>query len=73
MMNNDINKEKLSGLALGRKVGEKIIIDGNITVAVGSVDSTNNYVILVVDAPSHITVNRKEIQDKKDAENRGNR
>lgn len=49
-------------LVLSRKLGEEIIIDGNIRVKVVSV--RNGRVRLAIDAPPEIPVNREEIEDR---------
>lgn len=53
-------------LILGRKVGESVIIDGNIEVKVLHV--VGNKVRLGITAPREITVNRDEIQQRIDEE-----
>ena len=46
-------------LVLSRKVGEEIIVDGNIKVKV--VDIRGGKVRLGIEAPPHITVHREEV------------
>jgi carbon storage regulator len=48
-------------LVLSRKKGERIIIGGNITVAV--VEIQGDKVRIGVEAPKEITVNREEVQN----------
>jgi carbon storage regulator len=50
-------------LILSRKVGESIIIDGNIAVKV--IDVNNGNVRLGIAAPHHIVVDRQEIYERK--------
>lgn len=49
-------------LILGRKINEKIIIDGNITIAILGV--TDKQVQIGIVAPNNISVHREEIQLK---------
>ncbi|MCU0721119.1 MAG: carbon storage regulator [Pirellula sp.] len=49
-------------LVLSRKVGEKIVIDGNITVEVVKIHG--NRITLGIDAPSCIRILRGELQDR---------
>lgn len=46
-------------LVLSRKLGEKIVIDGNITITV--VEVRGEKVRIGVDAPQNVTVHREEI------------
>lgn len=46
-------------LVLSRKINEKIVIDGNITVVVVSVE--RNKVKLGIEAPHHVDVMREEL------------
>ena len=50
-------------LVLTRRVGEEIVIDGNIRVVVVSV--TGDKIRLGITAPSSITVDRKEVHERK--------
>ena len=50
-------------LVLTRNITEKIIINGNITVAIADVQGTQ--VRLAIDAPPEITIDREEIHLKK--------
>jgi carbon storage regulator len=47
-------------LVLSRKVGEKLVIDGNITVVVTRV--AGNRVTLGIEAPNHVRVVRGELE-----------
>ena len=49
-------------LALTRRKGESIIIDGNIEVVIIGVQGEQ--VRLGIEAPKYITINRKEIHDQ---------
>ena len=51
-------------LVLTRKTGQSIIIGNNITVTVARI--TGGQVALAIDAPTEVTVNREEIQNKID-------
>lgn len=53
-------------LVLMRRVGETICIGDDTTVTVKAVD--RNRVRLGINAPKTVSVDRKEIRDKKDAE-----
>ena len=55
-------------LALGRKVGESIVIDKGIEVQIISIDGTN--VRLGIKAPKDIKIHRKEVYDKIEKANR---
>jgi carbon storage regulator len=46
-------------LVLSRKLNEKIVIDGNITVTIVKID--RNQVRLGIEAPGHVPVYREEI------------
>jgi carbon storage regulator len=50
-------------LILSRKVGESLIIDGNIEVKI--LDIKNGNVRVGVHAPDHIVVDRQEIHERK--------
>jgi carbon storage regulator len=50
-------------LVLTRRLGEKVIIDGNIVVTVVAVEGT--HVRLGIDAPPHVRVDRKEIHERR--------
>jgi carbon storage regulator len=49
-------------LVLSRKVGEKIVIDGNVTVEVVKIHG--NRITLGIEAPSSIRILRGELQDR---------
>jgi carbon storage regulator len=49
-------------LVLSRKVGEKILINGSITVEVVSLD--RGKVRIGITAPSDVSVHRKEVHDR---------
>jgi len=51
-------------LCLTRKVGESIIIDGDIKVTV--LASKGNQIRLGIDAPKEVEVHRQEVQDRID-------
>lgn len=53
-------------LVLTRKLEESIIIDGNIEVSI--IGITKHQVRIGVKAPKDVSVNRKEIQSRIDAE-----
>jgi carbon storage regulator len=55
-------------LILSRKLGEEIVIDGNIRVVVLGLKGT--LVRLGVDAPRNVTVNRSEIEERINEERR---
>jgi carbon storage regulator len=50
-------------LVLSRKVGEKVVIDGRITVQIVSIDG--NKVRVGIVAPDDVSVDRQEVHDKK--------
>jgi carbon storage regulator len=50
-------------LVLTRNVGEKIVIDGNISVTVVAVKG--NKVRLGIDAPDHVRVDRQEVHERR--------
>ncbi len=50
-------------LILSRKIGESLIIDGNIEVKI--LDIKNGNVRVGVHAPHHIVVDRQEIHERK--------
>ncbi len=50
-------------LVLSRKVGEKLVIDGNITVEVVKVQG--NRITLGIDAPSNVKILRGELNQPK--------
>lgn len=52
-------------LVLSRKVSEKIVIDGKITITI--VEVRGNKVRLGIVAPKEVTVHREEIQQQVDA------
>jgi carbon storage regulator len=50
-------------LVITRKVGETIVIDGNIRVTV--VSHKGSKICLGIEAPDHVSVDREEIHDRK--------
>ncbi len=54
-------------LVLTRRLGESIIIEGNIKVTV--IDINKQQIKLGIDAPKHITINREEVAKKINDEN----
>ncbi len=54
-------------LVLTRRLGESIIIEGNIKVTV--IDINKQQIKLGIDAPKHITINREEVAKKIKDEN----
>ena len=54
-------------LILSRKIGETIVINGNILVTIQKI--SGHQVKVGVDAPREISINRQEIQERIDAEN----
>jgi carbon storage regulator len=56
-------------LVLGRKVNERLIIDGNIVVTV--VRASNGTVRLGIDAPAHISIKREELLESPTATHHG--
>ena len=54
-------------LVLTRRLGESIIIEGNIKVTV--IDINKQQIKLGIDAPKHITINREEVAKKVNDEN----
>lgn len=55
------------GLVLTRKIGESIIIDGDIKITLVEIRSKKS-IFIRVDAPDDITINRSEVQDQIDKE-----
>ena len=53
-------------LVLTRKIGEELIIGDNITVKI--VEISSNKVRIAIDAPRDVSVDRKEVHDKKEKE-----
>lgn len=51
-------------LVLSRKVGEKLVIDGNITVVINRI--VGNRITLGIEAPEHVHIVRGELHDKQD-------
>lgn len=49
-------------LVLTRKIGEVIVIDGNIRISVAAIKGDR--VRIAIDAPPHIPVHRQEIADR---------
>jgi carbon storage regulator len=60
--------KEVSMLVLSRKLNEKIVIDGNITITVVKVD--RNQVRLGIEAPGHVPVFREEILPPKEKQQR---
>lgn len=56
----------MGSLVLSRRIGETIVIDGNIKVTV--LQSKGNTVRLAIDAPLDVPVNRLEIHERIQAE-----
>jgi len=52
-------------LILSRKIGEKIVIAGSITVAI--LDIRNGRVKLGITAPLEVSANREEVQKREEA------
>ena len=57
-------------LVLSRRRCQKIIINGNIVITILNTDAYQ--VKIGIDAPKDVSVNRHEIQERIDKENRGN-
>lgn len=57
-------------LTLGRKVGERVIINGNVSVEILSFDRTRNLVRLGFVAPDNVTIDREEVHLRKKEEQR---
>jgi len=51
-------------LVLSRRVGESVIIDGDIKVTILNI--SGNQIRIGIDAPKEVTIHRKEIQDRID-------
>lgn len=51
-------------LVLTRRIGEWIVINNNIYVGIESIDLNRKQVKMMFEAPSHITINRQEIQNR---------
>ena len=49
-------------LCLSRKVGEKLLIGGNVEVTIGRI--TGNRVVLRVQAPADVPIRRCEVMDR---------
>ena len=61
-------KEDYMGkLVLTRRIGETIVINGNIRVTIRSI--SGHQVKVGIDAPREVSINRQEIQERIDAEN----
>ncbi len=58
-------------LIVTRRVGESIIIDGDIEITIAGVD--RGQVRLSCKGPKNVSINRSEIQDKINAANGGNK
>ena len=56
-------------LVLTRRVSETIVINGNIEITVWGISGSQ--VKLGIDAPKDISIDRKEIHDKKETNNNG--
>lgn len=54
-------------LILSRKIGESLVINGNITVTL--VSQKQGQIKVGIEAPKNISVHRSEIQDKVDKAN----
>jgi carbon storage regulator len=52
-------------LVLSRKIGEQIVIDGCIRVTI--VEVKGNKVRLGLEAPPHVSIDREEIRDRRQA------
>jgi len=60
----------MPGLTLQRKVGEKIVIGGNIYVTVSKIEVADNrepIIWLDVEAPKYIRVDREEVHESRRA------
>lgn len=55
-------------LVLGRKVGQSVVVNGDITVTVLAVNGS--YIHLGFEAPREIPIHRKEILDEQDSTDR---
>lgn len=55
------------GLQLTRRVGEALVVNGNIEITIDEI-RTKNQVKLRIEAPGETTIFRKEIQDRIDKE-----
>lgn len=53
-------------LVLSRKVGEKLVIDGNITVVVNRI--AGNRITLGIEAPEHVHIVRGELHNVRERE-----
>lgn len=53
-------------LVLSRKVGEKLVIDGNITVVINRI--AGNRITLGIEAPEHVHIVRGELHGVQDRE-----
>jgi len=60
----------MPGLVLQRKVGEKIVIGGNIVITVSKIEVADNrepIIWLDVEAPKYIRVDREEVHESRRA------
>lgn len=55
-------------LVLSRKIGESIVINGNITVTICEIRDCGHKVRVGIEAPREVTVHREEIQRRIDAQ-----
>lgn len=62
---------KVKGLTLSRLAGEVVILtDGNVRIAIEVLDVDRGKVRLKFDAPRNFSINREEVQDRIDEEER---
>jgi carbon storage regulator len=62
---NRKSDEQKTAMVLARKLGETIVINGNVSVTVNEI--RGGKVRLLVVAPRGVTVNRQEVQDAIDS------
>ena len=55
-------------LVLSRKVGEEIIVNGNVTIRI--VAGKGNRVAIAIDAPPEVSILRGELQEEREEEYR---
>lgn len=55
-------------LSLKRKTGEKILIGDDIVIQIGRFDKEG--ILIGVEAPKHIRVDREEVRERRDEERR---
>jgi carbon storage regulator len=58
------------GLALTRRVGQKIMIDGG-RVEIIVAEIKGSYVRLLIEAPPEVSIHRAEVQERIDSEEAG--